>query len=253
MQQSSSRFVILFVQARAGLEQISLSFRPRNTYLGIEDIPTIVHDDLPAQVSCPRKERYTLQWLNPDERVESIMPNNSDAAFRKRTQIAKPSSLLVHYNYGSAAVKWWGRNVQVLQDEFKLPVPAASGPSTTVGDRTVARNKPRKAQKLAEAKRRKTGRKGQTTERSGSTKVRHGATPVVPEVSPTEMTKWDEDDVMLYLWGNSRAAKDRHSKNQPLVDSFVRIPSLPQLSHFVQHSLNINLLSSCLQNLLLCR
>jgi len=123
------------------------------------------------------------------------MPNNSDAAFRKHKRFAKPSSLLVHYNYGCAAVKWWGRNVEVLQ-----------------------------ARKLAkaEAARSKTGGKGQTTRRSGSvraTKVRHGAAPVVPGVSPAEVkeglgkeTKWDEDDVMLYLWGNSRAAKDLHIK-----------------------------------------
>jgi len=158
------------------------------------------------------------------------MPNNSDAAFRKKTKIAKPSSLLVHYNYGSAAVKWWGRNVEVLQNEFEpprpeVPVPAASGPSTTVGNRTVTTKKLGKARKLAEAAMSKTGGKGQTTRRSGSvraTKVRRGAAPVVPEVSPAETkcgeeglgkeTTWDEDDVMLYLWGNSRAAKDRHSK-----------------------------------------
>jgi hypothetical protein len=109
-----------------------------------------------------------------------------------------------------------------------VPVPAPSGPSTTVGDRTLTRDKLEKARKLAEAARSKTGGKGgkgQTTRRSSSvraTKMRHGAAPVVPEVSPAETncgeeglgkeTKWDEDDVMLYLWGNSRAAKDRHSK-----------------------------------------
>lgn len=37
------------------------------------------------------------------------LPNNSDAAFEKHTCIRKPSPMLLHPDYGIAAVKWWGR------------------------------------------------------------------------------------------------------------------------------------------------
>ena len=31
-------------------------------------------------------------------------------------------------------------------------------------------------------------------------------------VEPEGQVKWDEDDVMLFLWGNSQAVKERHVK-----------------------------------------
>jgi len=159
-----------------------------------------------------------------------MIPNNRDAAFRKHTQKAKPSDLLLHYNYGAAAVKWWGRNVEVLHNESEpprpsLPVPTASGPETTVGDRTTIRDKLEKVRRLAEAERSKKGGKRKTTGKNGTVRAkkgRYGEAPVLHKVSPAEtgcgeeglgkQTMWDEEDVVLFFWGNSRAAKDRHSK-----------------------------------------
>jgi hypothetical protein len=148
-----------------------------------------------------------------------MFPNNLDAAFRKGTKQAKPSDLLLHYNYGAAAVKWWGRNIGVFEDQFaprrlRVPVPTALGPKLEKGNRTTTRNKLEKARKLAEAKRGKTG--GKSTIRA--TKVKGGAAPVIHdspgcgEEGSAKQTKWDEDDVMLFFWGNSQAAKERHSK-----------------------------------------
>ncbi|KAJ7729221.1 hypothetical protein B0H14DRAFT_3518366 [Mycena olivaceomarginata] len=37
------------------------------------------------------------------------VPNNKDAAFKKHSKKPKPSPLLLHYNYGVAALKWWGK------------------------------------------------------------------------------------------------------------------------------------------------
>jgi hypothetical protein len=78
----------------------------------------------------------------------------------------------LHYNYGAAAIKLWGKETQVLQDNAKYPrppppEPAEMGPSKTTHNRTV-------------------DSEGQAL--------------------------WDEDDVMLFFWGNSKAAKERHCK-----------------------------------------
>ncbi|KAJ7867348.1 hypothetical protein B0H14DRAFT_3441796 [Mycena olivaceomarginata] len=37
------------------------------------------------------------------------VPNNKDAAFKKHSKKPKPSPLLLHYNYGVAVLKWWGK------------------------------------------------------------------------------------------------------------------------------------------------
>ena len=49
----------------------------------------------------------------------------------------KPSELLLHYNYGAAAVKIWGRNMAVLErlakpPRLQAPVPAKAGPPRDV-------------------------------------------------------------------------------------------------------------------------
>jgi hypothetical protein len=53
--------------------------------------------------------------------LETMFPNNSDGAFLNQHE-PKPSDLLLHYNYGAAAVKHWGRNVDVLDKRPDLPV-----------------------------------------------------------------------------------------------------------------------------------
>jgi hypothetical protein len=84
---------------------------------------------LPEDVSYPAQQRYILQWLEtPDEFISPIIPNNVDAAFKKRTQ-ARPSDLLLHYNYGAAAVKQWGRGTELLHKLTSPPRPSVPAPA----------------------------------------------------------------------------------------------------------------------------
>lgn len=83
-----------------------------------------------------------------------------------------PSDILLHYNYGAAAVKWWGHGVEVLHGRFNPPRPKpvlapSSGPLTTPGsgDRTT----------------------------------------------PDDEVTWEEN-LVLFLSANSRASKNRRLK-----------------------------------------
>ena len=153
-----------------------------------------------ARVTYPTGIRYTLQWLKPQNEVASAMtPNNSDATFRRNTRLAKPSDILLHYTYGAAAIKCWGKGTGVLQGREGIPRPsesdpAGAGPSRTKHDRTVVRRK-------LEKHRNRGGGKGSAAG-AGTGGV----------VEPEGEAEWDEDDVMLFLWGNSLAAEERHVK-----------------------------------------
>ena len=62
----------------------------------------------------------------PDDITLSVLPNNRDAAFKKRTKKQKPTDLLLHYNYGAVAVKWWGQGLDILQKRSHPPRPPVS-------------------------------------------------------------------------------------------------------------------------------
>ena len=72
---------------------------------------------MPENVAYPRVGCYTLQWLKapPDRLTSNVIPNNRDATLKRRSREAKPSDLLLHYNYGAAAVKQWGHGIQTFQ------------------------------------------------------------------------------------------------------------------------------------------
>jgi hypothetical protein len=143
--------------------------------------------------------RYTLQWLEtPEQNAASMatVPNNADAAFKRNTEKPKPSDLLLHYNYGAAAVKRWGRGTKILQNRPNIPRPKR--PSRTIHDRTVAIRKREEARNSGGAT-------------AGSSAAGAGTGLAESECQP-EATKWDEDDVMLFFWGNSKAATERHLK-----------------------------------------
>jgi len=172
-----------------------------NHILKTADIPPRYdRTDIPESVNYPSRSRYTLQWLVPPSAnaIKSV-PNNSDATFKKNTRKSKPSDLLLHYNYGTAAVKCWGRGTDVLQRRAHPPRPgvpalAPAGPSTTTHDRTTT------IQKLESAWKR--GGPGAGNSTAGTGKV----------VESEGQTTWDEDEVVLFFWGNSQAAKERHFK-----------------------------------------
>ena len=101
-------------------------------------------------------------------------------------QLPKPADLLMHYNYGAAAVKHWGKNISVLTDRpgiprsVPVPAPMPVGPTSQ-------------------------GEQG-----AGSVRTRSEG-----EVADLEaQDRWDEDDVMLFFWGNSKGALERHARKE---------------------------------------
>ncbi|KAI9458469.1 hypothetical protein HD554DRAFT_2139998 [Boletus coccyginus] len=173
-----------------------------NPILKRGDVPERRIRILPDNASYPFRLRYTLQWIATDDRfLLSVYPNNSDAAFVSHRR-SKPSDLLLHYNYGAAAVKHWGRNHTVLNSRPGLPRPkapgtVAMGPTRSVGDRTTAIAK------------RATARDEGQQQPGGS-----GGGMGSAAASDSEQPEWDEDDVMLFFWGNSMPAMERHAKKE---------------------------------------
>src|SRR3984957_18085747 len=171
-----------------------------NHILDTTDVPPR-HDQadmLPTTVRYPTMERYTLQWLvTPVGFLRTMVPNNMDAAFKINTTRSKPSDLLLHYNYGAAAVKWWGHGTELLRNRAtpprpSTPVPAPVEAPKTTHDRTIAIAKRQKA-RATSARNAIAGASGEPVESEGK-------------------VSWDEDDVILFCWGNSQAAIERHRK-----------------------------------------
>lgn len=122
-------------------------------------------------------QHNTLQWLDHDQTPVRLIPNNIDAAFKKHTRKPKPSELLLHYNYGAAAIRCWGLGTEALQNRANpprpsLPIPDPGGAGAGLWSWSWSWG-------LAES-----------------------------EGQPM----WDEEDVMSFFWGNSLAAKKRHLK-----------------------------------------
>lgn len=153
--------------------------------------------DMPASVKYPLQARYTLQWLVPTTlHMRTTIPNNIDAAFKKFSRKPKPSDLLLHYNYGAAAVKRWGHGMDLLKNLTNRHRPSTPVTKTT-HDRSIA------IAKRDEARDGGGAGVGNTTAGAGAGGA--GAS--------DGRVLWDEDDVMLFCWGNSRAAKERHQSN----------------------------------------
>ena len=64
----------------------------------------------------------------------SMIPDNSDAAFSTQSNLLKLSDLLLHYNYGAAAIKMWGC---ATAPRPPLPQSVKMGPSRTTHNRTT--------------------------------------------------------------------------------------------------------------------
>ncbi|KAF8232675.1 hypothetical protein L208DRAFT_1360845 [Tricholoma matsutake] len=191
--------------------QIHNAFDPRrvvilktpNHIIGLNDIPPRHgRTRMPHNVVYPPSSRYTLQRLvTPDEFIEPLVPNNSDAAFKKYNRKPKPSELLLHYNYGAAAVKCWGHGKEVLQKRVMpprppVPLPAPTRPPRTIHDRDIA------VSKRDTARAPDTAGVGNSSAGAGTGEL----------VESEGQAMWDEDDVMLFFWGNSQAAKERSLK-----------------------------------------
>ncbi|KAF7333904.1 hypothetical protein MSAN_02403200 [Mycena sanguinolenta] len=166
-----------------------------NPVLTVDDIPPGHTRPLKNDIEYPDGERYTLQWLDGCAEERAVIPNNSDAKFRINTQIDKPSPMLLHYNYGAAAVKWWGRGKSHLEilnrptmPRPSVPVPASLGPRRT--KRTAA--------ELTASIQKRTVR---NTGGSGSGPRNSEA------VQDEEVI--DPDDVVMFFWTQNPAARER--------------------------------------------
>ena len=118
-----------------------LACQTPNPILQLDDILDQPFHYLPNSTNYPSSSQYTLQWLTTDNDVLSNFQNNTDAIFISNYK-PKPSGLLLHSNYGMAAVKHWGQNHTVLSNHPGLPHPQAPetmamGPTHSVSDHTT--------------------------------------------------------------------------------------------------------------------
>jgi hypothetical protein len=170
-----------------------------NHILDVADIPPRhVQAYMPPTVAYPVLERYTLQWLlGPDPVMSAMVPNNLDAAFKTHSRKAKPSGLLLHYNYGAAAVKQWGHGVELLENLANHPRPPPPVPAPVEAPRA------RHDRSIAIRKR---GRGQGRGRGAGAGNATAGPSRTRGMVESEGRAQWDEDDVMLFCWGNSQAA-----------------------------------------------
>jgi hypothetical protein len=158
---------------------------------------------MPDGAVYPANERYTLQSLKtlPLD-MSAFVPINRDAAFRGSSDEQRPSGLLLHYNYGAAAVKVWGHGKGVLEAHRqplrpppRQPQPVRYGPTRGINDRRIAIEK-RKRQQSGD-RRAKVGPSHATAARA------------TESLESDDKEDWDEDDVMLFFMLRSRAARER--------------------------------------------
>ncbi|KAH9953599.1 hypothetical protein BC827DRAFT_1159154 [Russula dissimulans] len=151
----------------------------------------------------PLGERFSLQVVAGDLDRNSLLIAEE--------QIPKPSSLILHYNYGAAAVKLWGHRTEILA---RPNIPRSQivmnhqsgGPSRDRNNGLIAIRK-RKGHNNTGGDR---GESAESAEVAGG-----GATDVTDD--PTVVVQpmvgyrgWDEDDWMLFFWGNTPAARERY-------------------------------------------
>lgn len=154
-------------------------------------------------VSYPGNSRYTLQWIIApnDQFTKNLFSNNNDATFLNN-QLPKPADVLLHYNYGAAVVKQWGRNANVLSERPDVPRPPPPVPAAMRAQRTVHNRKTSIAKRVAAS----------AVQKGSSLLHKIGNRSEVGAGDLEEQEKWDEDDVMLFFWGNSKAARERHAQ-----------------------------------------
>ncbi|KAF9519471.1 hypothetical protein BS47DRAFT_1379266 [Hydnum rufescens UP504] len=180
--------------------RMAVILKTPNHCLDVGDVPPCAVQPLVVldpSVSYPRDDRYSLQWLeDPGLYMSTTLPYNLDAAFNRQSQEPKPSALLLHYNYGAAAVKQWGCGLEALKTHKyhtrpKAPEPVAMGPPKSQHDRIV---------KLDATKNPTSGEQ----HRDWSEGI----------VQSEHQTQWDEHDLMFFILTNSPAAKARRHKEE---------------------------------------
>jgi hypothetical protein len=191
-----------------------------NPVLDIGDVPNTNNPTryLRAGTQCPAVERFTLQLLvdipNPERtQLERTRMIGQDAAFKSGTNLPKPSALLLHYRYGAAAVKLWGRHEHLLSSaghRENIPRPPAtvtpypSDPSTSINNRSTAiRKRERRADNAGSSKKQRgeTRENGERTAGYEEPDQDDSSTRRVIVEAVDGSTGWDEDDWMLFFPG----------------------------------------------------
>jgi hypothetical protein len=132
--------------------------------------------------------------------------------------VPKPSDLLLHYNYGAAAIKMWGRGIEVLRDHAKPlrpppPKQVEMGPSRTTHDRRTAIQKRDAARNATAGPSRTTRRirERDADEVGGGNAV---AGPGIEGIVDSEgQAQWDEDEVMLFCGETQTLQKTDIARN----------------------------------------
>src|SRR5260370_31276515 len=92
-----------------------------NKVLNVEDVPSR-HRTPQNGIEYPACEQFTIQYL--EDFPSAPVDNNSCAAFKRGTNLPKPSALLLHYMYGSAVLQQWGQQKHYLVTRNNLPRPS---------------------------------------------------------------------------------------------------------------------------------
>jgi len=184
-----------------------------NHVLATDDVPVNGDRIFMSGTQCPLDVRYTLQLIDygisgqTRTALETMCKLGGDAAFKIETNLPKPSGLLLHYNYGAAAIKHWGQHQDLLRSGNGPPGPPApppglgpdptnpSGPSTSAQGRTTTVQK----------RKRNGGTAGSSKKKKGQSD-NSGAGDAIADVNTTG---WDEDDWMIFFWSNTEAARER--------------------------------------------
>lgn len=99
----------------------SLISQTPNCILSMDDVPKAERSMRP-EVAYPADARYTLQVLKKPGRYSGWgFDNNTDAAFVENSGHPKPSSRLLAYHYGAAAVHRWGHNWREFLSKSNRP------------------------------------------------------------------------------------------------------------------------------------
>ena len=93
-------------------------------------------------------------------------------------------------------MKHWGRNHAVLDDRPGLPRPRPAE-TGAIGDHATT-----------------TARLATPRTEGIQQPADNGGSAGSAAATDSEKPGWDEDDVMLFFWGNSRAAMERHAKKE---------------------------------------
>ncbi|KAJ6631955.1 hypothetical protein B0H10DRAFT_1937691 [Mycena sp. CBHHK59/15] len=190
-------------------QRIVVVLKTPNPILLVNDIPVRYQRPMglnPLVSYPPPTHRYTMQWLVDPLTWGTLMaiPNNNDATFHNH-HLPKPADLLLHYNYGAAAVKQWGKNISVLQDRPNIPC--------LLAPIAVPMGPPQKIHPC-EATIKKCADHQKQQAKAGRSGPQDGDATADAAVESEAPNVWDEDDVMLFFWGNSKVAQERHAQKE---------------------------------------